>query len=174
MARKPTPRKPPKRKKAASSSKGGRPTLYQPTYCDIARQLCEQGATDQEIADVLRIDRATLYRWFAEHPEFRDAVKLGKAPADDRVERSLFHRAVGYEYDSVKIMQDKGRPLIVPFREHVPPDAGAAFNWLKNRRPDQWRDKLDIDARLRPLDMTAEPLPADDWDRTYSDTNRPS
>lgn len=39
-------------------------------------------------------------------------------------------------------MQDKGRPVIVPFWEHVPPDPGAAFNWLKNRRSDQWRDKL--------------------------------
>ena len=25
--------------------------------------------------------------------------------------------------------------------KHIPPDTGAAAFWLKNRRPDKWRDK---------------------------------
>lgn len=122
----------------------GKPTAYRSEYCDLGKRMAESGATDLEIADVLRITKTTFYRWLAEHPEFREAVKLGKEPADDRVERSLFNRAVGYEFDSVKIMQDKGEPVIVPYREHVPPDPGAAFNWLKNRRPEQWRDRKEL------------------------------
>lgn len=123
---------------------GGKPTDYRKEYCDIAKRLCEAGATDYELARVLRIHPATLYRWFASHPEFREAVKLGKEPADDRVERSLYHRAVGYDHETLKIMQDKGAPVIVRHIEHVPPDPGAAFNWLKNRRPDQWRDRREL------------------------------
>lgn len=157
-----------KSSKPRASERGpGRPPKFRPEFMDITRRHFEHGATDVEVADILGISRSTFYAWQHEHPEFLEAVKLGKIPADDRVERSLYSRAVGYEYDSVKIMQDKGRPVIVPFREHVPPDPGSAFNWLKNRRPDQWRDKLDVDATLRPVDVTAEPLSPDEWDAKY-------
>jgi hypothetical protein len=46
----------------------------------------------------------------------------------------------GYSYDAVKIFQVEGRPLIVPYVEHVPPDPTAMIFWLKNRRKDRWRD----------------------------------
>jgi Homeodomain-like domain len=162
------PRVQPKKRKRKASKRGpGQPTKYKAQYCQKARELCTQGATDVEIADALKVSARTLYRWQAEHPEFCQALKLGKDVADERVVRSLFHRAVGYEFDSVKIMQDKGRPVIVPFREHVPADPGAAFNWLKNRRPTEWRDKLDIDATVRAKDVSAEPLAAEAWDERY-------
>ncbi len=122
----------------------GKPTKYRPEYCEIARQFCETGATDQELADRLEIHPSTLYRWFAEHPEFREAVRLGKDCADERVLRAFYHRCVGYEFEAVKIMQDKGVPVVVRYTEHVPPDPGAAFNWLKNRRPKEWRDRHEV------------------------------
>ena len=62
--------------------------------------------------------------------------------ADDRVERSLYHRAVGYSFESEKIFHHQGEVVRVPIIEHVPPDVGAAMSWLKNRRPDKWRDKV--------------------------------
>lgn len=135
-----------KRSKGPPAPKRGRgnPTAYHVEYCDLARRMCENGATDQEVADVLRVDRATLYRWLAEHSELRDAMRLGKEPADDRVERALYARAVGYEFDTVKIMQDKGAPVIVPYREHVPPDPTASLRWLLNRRPEAWRDRKEL------------------------------
>lgn len=50
-------------------------------------------------------------------------------------------RAVGYERDAVRIIPRKDDdPLIVPYREHVPPDVTAEIFWLKNRRPKLWRD----------------------------------
>ena len=67
--------------------------------------------------------------------------------ADERVERSFYNRAVGYTFDTVKIFMPAGasEPVHAPYREHVPPDTGAAMNWLKNRRKETWRDKQDID-----------------------------
>ena len=47
---------------------------------------------------------------------------------------SLYHRAIGYSYDAVKIFMHKGRPKMMPYREHVPPDVTAAIFWLKNRQ----------------------------------------
>lgn len=107
-----------------------------------ARKLAELGATDIEIADFLQIDVATLNRWKASNADFCASIKAGKDVADERVARSLYHKAVGYSYDAVKIMQADGAPLIVPYREHVPPSDTAAIFWLKNRRKDEWRDRV--------------------------------
>jgi hypothetical protein len=35
------------------------------------------------------------------------------------------------------------KPVCVPYRQHVPPDVVACIFWLKNRRPDLWRDRQD-------------------------------
>jgi hypothetical protein len=71
-----------------------------------------------------------------------DVLKIGKAEADKRVERSLYERANGYTYDAVKIFMPAGvkKPVYAPYREHVPPDVTAGIFWLKNRDPAHWRD----------------------------------
>ena len=136
-----------KARKPAKSApkKNGRPSDYRPEFCQKAADLCVSGATDQEVADLLKVSVRTLYRWQSEHPEFRQALKAGKELPDERVIRSLYHRAVGYTYPAVKIMQDKGRALIVPYMEHVPPDVTAMIFWLKNRRPGEWRDRQQLE-----------------------------
>lgn len=124
--------------------KGGRPTAYKPEYDKQAEKLCALGATDQEIADFFQVDVRSIYRWKAEHEGFCQSLKVGKAVADERVERSLFQRATGYEQDAVKIFMPANAPAPVyaPFRERVQPDTTACIFWLKNRRPDLWRDKV--------------------------------
>ena len=118
-----------------------RPSKYRPEFDAQSEKLCRLGATDVELADFFEVDVATLNRWKNEHEGFCASVKSGKEPADDRVERSLYARATGYTYDAVKIFNANGVPLIVPYREHVPPDTGACMAWLKNRRPTEWRDR---------------------------------
>lgn len=120
----------------------GRPTSYKPEYAEQARKLCELGATDYELADFFGIDTRTIYRWKNTEPKFCQAVIVGKDKADDRVERALFNRAVGYTFESEKVFQHQGEIVRAPTTEHVPPDPGAAMNWLKNRRGDKWRDKI--------------------------------
>lgn len=122
-------------------SKVGAPPKYRPEMCETAAQMASQGATDFEIAQALDVHAATLYRWQHEHPEFREALKLGKEAADDRVERTLYHRAIGYSHQAVKVMQDKGYPVVVEYVEHVAPDVGAMTLWLTNRRKDDWRSR---------------------------------
>lgn len=99
------------------------------------------GATDFEVAEELGVTNRTLYRWKAKYPEFCQALKVGKELADDRVEASLYHRAIGYTHHTVKVFQFQGAPVIVPVLEHVPPDVGAATMWLTNRRSAEWRAK---------------------------------
>ena len=122
-----------------------RPSKYDAKFPEQARKLCLLGATDLEIADFFGIGTTTLYRWKSEHPEFREALKEAKVEADSRVEESLYHRAVGYSHDAEKVFQFQGAIVRAPYREHYPPDTTAAIFWLKNRQPERWRDKQEVE-----------------------------
>lgn len=122
----------------------GRPTSYDSDYGRQAAKLCELGATDAELADFFEVALSTLALWKVTHAEFSDALKQGKASADARVERSLYQRAVGYTFDSVKVFSYEGQSFEHPIREHCPPDTTAQIFWLKNRRPDEWRDRREV------------------------------
>lgn len=128
----------------------GRPTLYDPGFAVQAEKLCKLGATDLEIADFFDIHVSTLYRWKHTHPDFCDAIRRAKEVADDIVEESLFRRATGYSHEAVKIFMPAGAPAPVyaPYTEHFPPDATAMIFWLKNRQPDKWRDRHEIEGDL--------------------------
>lgn len=128
---------------------GGRPTSYKVEYAEQAKKLCLLGATDQEIADFFEVHAATVYRWKHDHDEFCEALKAGKESADERVERSLYQKAIGYEQDEVKIFMPGGasEPVYAPFRAKIAPDTTAAIFWLKNRRSAQWRDVRHIDGK---------------------------
>ncbi len=121
----------------------GRPSDYEPGFADQARKLCELGATDVDLADFFKVSSRTIPRWAAKHEEFCQALKAGKETADDRVERSLYHKAVGYSFDALHFSSFQGIVTETPYREHVPPDTTASIFWLKNRRQKDWRDRIE-------------------------------
>ena len=125
---------------------GGRPTKYKPEYARVARTMCGMGATDAELADAFDVTVPTIWRWTSSHQEFCNALKVDKGEYDGRVKRSLAQRALGYSYDAVKIFMPAGatKPIYAPYREHVPPDPGAAKIWLCNRQPEEWRDRKEL------------------------------
>ena len=132
----------------------GRPSTYRPEYAAQAEKFCRLGATDRDLAEFFEVAESTLNLWKLEHPEFSESLKAGKSLADVEIADKLYHRARGYSHEAVKIFMPAGAdaPVIVPYVEHYPPDTTAAIFWLKNRRPDLWRD------RQQPV---AFPLPAD-------------
>ena len=138
---------------------GGRPTSYRPEYGEQARKLCQLGATDAELAQFFEVNRSTIFEWRAAHPEFSDALNIGKSFADERMKRSLYQRGIGYDYQSVKIVEegviaDRGGKLTLVKRttstEHVAGDVGAQKLWLTNRLPREWRDKIDVSQDAKP------------------------
>lgn len=118
----------------------GRPTKFKPEFVEKARELCENGATNRELADFFRVNETTIWQWAHTFPAFSNALKVGKELADERVVQSLYRRAVGYSFDSVHISNYQGMVSQTPIVEHVPPDVTAGIFWLKNRRPAEWRD----------------------------------
>jgi len=123
----------------------GRPTSYKPAFVKQAEKLCILGATDMELADFFGVTARTINRWANKHENFCLALRAGKEVCDDRVERALYHRAVGYTHEATKIFMPAGReePVYAPYLEHVPPDPGSIKMWLCNRRGDVWRDKIE-------------------------------
>jgi len=142
-------------------------TEYLPQFATAAEKLCKLGATDLDLAEAFDVSDRTIRRWRLAHEDFAQACKAGKALWDDGVEEALRRRATGYDYMSEKIYCEGGKVTRVKIIEHIPPDGWSAFKWLVNRRPDQWRDKVDVMATVRPADVSGEPLSADEWDKRF-------
>jgi len=111
-----------------------------------ARFLAEKGCTDVEMAGFFEVSEKTLNTWKKEHPDFMEALRNGKAVADDKVQNALFQRAIGYSHPDTHVSIHQGVPTLTPITKHLPPETTAAIFWLKNRRPSEWRDKTTIDA----------------------------
>jgi len=108
------------------------------------------GLTDEQIAHNIGIVSSTLYEWKKKYPEISEALKKGKEVIDRQVENALLKRALGYEYEEVKqiIEKDekgKDRKRIEKTVKQVAPDTTAQIFWLKNRKPDEWRDRQNIE-----------------------------
>lgn len=134
--------------------KTGRPSKYSPDFHPpLAEALARNGLTLEQIADKIGITTSTLYEWKNQYPAFSESLKRGKEEPDSKVEHSLYERAIGYvNKDAVKIFMPANapEPVYAPYEEHVAPDVTAQIFWLKNRRPDRWRDKqeLEVDASM--------------------------
>lgn len=115
---------------------GGRPSKYDSIDLELVRRLVLAGLTDEKIAGIIGVAESTYHLWKKAHPEFSEAQKDWKDEADACVERSLYHRACGWEDPDGKV---------------VPPDTKAAIFWLKNRKRQEWRDKIEhgVDANIK-------------------------
>lgn len=114
------------------------------------------GLTDEEIASKIGIRRETLYDWIKRFPNISNVLKLSKEVADREVEQALYNKALG----RCKVTETvKERRLNVKTGEYelvvvketikgVPPDVTAQIFWLKNRKPDTWRDKREVDTGI--------------------------
>lgn len=103
------------------------------------------GLVDEQIAQNIGINPATLYDWKKKYPEISKALKKGKEVVDRQVENALLKRALGYKYEEIKTEKtEEGKKVTVTVKEVVP-DTTAQIFWLKNRKPDQWRDKQQIE-----------------------------
>ena len=119
----------------------GRPSKSKSIDVELLKKLYLAGHTDFEIADFMEISPRSLYRYMIETPSFCQSIKAWKEEADNRVERSLYQRAMGYSHESEEIFCAFGKVTRVKTIKHYPPSEVACIFWLKNRKPEQYRDK---------------------------------
>lgn len=102
----------------------------------------KDGLTDEQIAQNIGISRSTLNEWKKRFPDIKDTIKRGKEVVDRQVENALFKSAMGYEYTEItKELTDSGMKVTKRVTKQVAPNPTSAIFWLKNRKPDKWRDK---------------------------------
>ena len=134
----------PKGNQNAVGNRGGpgAPAVYDPEkHPWMAARACRAGFTDAELAELFGVTVFAIDKWKQKHVEFRTALKTGKIEADIEVVESLYHRALGYSHEAVKIFMTEAGPVHAPYTEHYPPDTTACIFWLKNRQPQQWRER---------------------------------
>lgn len=110
------------------------------------------GLSNEQIAHNIGITAKTLCEWQNRFSEFRNAIKKGKEVVDREVENAMLKRALGYEYDEVtqEPVTDKDTGVTemrVTKRvtKQIAPDVTAQIFWLKNRKPEEFRDKRDVE-----------------------------
>lgn len=104
------------------------------------------GLIDEQIAHNIGITTKTLYVWKNKYSSICDALKKGKEIIDIQVENALLKRALGYKYTETKTEREGGTlTKVVTTVKEVVPDTTAQIFWLKNRKPDKWRDRREHD-----------------------------
>ena len=116
------------------------------------------GLTDEQIARNCRISRQTLNEWRNTYPSISDALKKGKEVVDIEVENALLKRALGYEYTETMVEESETGFKTRKTKKFVPPDVTAQIFWLKNRRPEVWREKQVVEVSEESLAKAKEIL----------------
>ena len=137
----------------------GRHSLYDPKIIPQVAKLCDLGATNDQIADFFGVSTDTLEDWTVRHEELAEVMRIGKAPADNRVERRLYERAVGYDYVEEVVAKSPEGPVILQVKKHQPPDIAAMKIWLLNRKRHEWSDRREIaiEGNVRVQHKTIDP-----------------
>lgn len=110
--------------------------------------LARDGLTDELICKKIGIGARTFYEWMERFPQMAQAIKKGKAPVDIQVENALLKRALGYDYEETiteveELAGGRQKKHIRKVTKHMPADTTAQIFWLKNRKPERWRDKVE-------------------------------
>ena len=134
---------------------------YKPEYAETARKLCAQcGYIDIQLAEWFDVTEKTINNWKLAHPDFAEALRVGKAETDDLVERATVQHICGY-YVEVDEMDRFGN--VKQMRKWIAGNAHAGIKWLNARRPEVYREKKEVkhalsmdEAFLRFLDNMEE------------------
>ena len=131
----------------------GRPTKYRKKHCNEVIATMTKGQSLTAFCAEINVDKDTVYQWAKKHPEFTDALKTAQRNCQAFWEKMLQATAMG---------KMPGASL------------GAQIFWLKNRFPNDWRDKIEqevtmsniepvvIETDTRTIEMSMEDKGKDD------------
>ena len=129
-----------------AKKKRGRPSLFNEALKQQMLKMYQMRFTDSQVANVIGVTDRTIENWKESDEDFFQSVKDAKAIADDLVEASLMQRATGYSAKATKSFLNRdGEVVTHEYIEHYPPDPTSMIFWLKNRQPQKWREKHEVD-----------------------------
>lgn len=104
------------------------------------------GLTDKQVAHNMNIAESTLHEWKKKYSVLSESLKRGKEVVDRQVENALLKRALGYEFkETTQELTEDGMRVTKVVTKQQAPDTTAQIFWLKNRKPDEWRDKKETE-----------------------------
>ena len=135
-----------KQERTKSLLKVGGQSSYDKKFDKLALDVARLGATQVELADFFSVSEVTLIEWKKTHPTFALALKNGKMLSDSEVASKLYQRAIGFYKEEEKIFLSKtGEIVRATIKKYYAPDVTAQIFWLKNRQPENWRDRVDYE-----------------------------
>jgi hypothetical protein len=120
----------------------GRPTSYNPEYCQVIEQLGADGLTVIELAVSLGVKKQTLYDWAALHPDFADAFTRAKESSEAFFTRTVRENLSNRDFNA------KGAEFFGRAYHSMQAEALSAIpNWKEAKTLEEKCDKI-IDAAL--------------------------
>ncbi len=133
-----------------------RPGVYaekvKPYLKDIKKWV-ESGATNEEVATALGINKSTLCKYKNQHKELKDAFTRGREMVICDIKAALLKKALGFHYEETKtyIKEDKnGEPQTYTERSKrycVPSETAAAM--LLRNYDENFRDGDAVTTKLK-------------------------
>lgn len=125
------------------------------------------GLTDKQVAHNMNVAESTLHEWKKKYSVLSESLKRGKEVVDRQVENALLKRALGYEFkETTQELTEDGMRVTKVITKQQAPDTTAQIFWLKNRKPQEWRDKQETEIsghiRIDKLDSILTQLSDDD------------
>lgn len=143
----------------------------EPEKLTLLTAWARDGLFDNQIAKNMGISEGTLYNYKNNYPQIREALKKGKEVVDIEVENALFKKALGYTvtiqkafklkdviYENGKKVSESERIEYADEEVHIPADTTAQIFWLKNRKKQDWRDKVEYETNSDELNKVKELL----------------
>lgn len=108
----------------------------------LVQGWARDGLDNQQIAHNLGISSYTLYEYQKKYTNFAQSLKRGKEVIDLEVENALLKRALGFTYieKTTETFPD-GSQKVKEVNKVISPDVTAQIYWLKNRKPQVWRER---------------------------------
>ena len=136
-----------KAKKKKTKKAIGRPQKVEFTdnLLMLIQHLVAKGETATKISEILGISRDTFYKYKKVNEAFADVLENGKDIASEMVEQALFSRALGHSHKETKVFYDskEGRIVTHQVDKIYAPDTQSAIFWLKNKKANEWRDRME-------------------------------
>ena len=101
-----------------------------------------QGLTKDQIARSIGVSLSWFMKQQAEKPHFKEAILVGQAKGIATISNALFQRAKGYTHPEEKVFQHQGAIVTKIIQRHYPPDPTSMIFFLKNRSPEEWKDRM--------------------------------
>lgn len=109
---------------------GGRPTDYRPEYCEMLVKHMAEGLSFESFAGVIGATKKTLYNWSDANPEFLHAKETGTEKC------RVFWEKLGRDYVVNRSIAGA---------ESTSLNTGVYVFNMKNRFPEEWKDKKEVD-----------------------------